>query len=117
VRANARRARRESGPKPSKVLEAGPIRLDEGSMTATVNGKDVALTTYEFNLLREFVRSPRMVLTRLSLMMNAKATGDDAYDRSIDVRISRLRAKIEDDPKDPKFVKTVRGVGYRFRER
>jgi len=74
----------------------------------------VALTTGEFNLLTAFVKRPNRPLDRDQLMDLLQGRDWSPYDRSIDTQIGRLRKKLEADPKDPKLIKTVRGVGYVF---
>ena len=81
-------------------------------MTATLDGEPLALTTYEFALLRVFAERVGRVLTRDQLMQLVRGSSDEAFDRSIDVHISRLRQKLGDDPRNPRRLKTIRGVGY-----
>ena len=76
-------------------------------------GKAIALTSGEFSLLAAFLKSPRQILNRDQLL-EATRLYDDVYDRSIDVQILRLRRKIEEDPAEPKLIKTERGTGYYF---
>jgi len=111
VRAMVRRARGHvsSGP---RVLRVGPLVLHTGSLRATLGGRKIALTAYEFTLLRVLAERRGRVLTREQLLDLAKGAAEEAFDRSIDVRISRLRQKLEDDPKHPRLLKTVRGAGY-----
>ncbi len=74
----------------------------------------VSLTSTEFSLLQAFVSHPHVVLSREELLNLVKGRGGDVYDRSIDTLISRLRRKIEPDPKKPRFIKTIWGGGYQF---
>ncbi|MBX7191295.1 MAG: response regulator transcription factor [Sandaracinaceae bacterium] len=111
VRAQARRARGLVGPRANR-LEVGPLVVDATTMTATLHGKPLALTTYELSLLRVLAERPGRVLGREQLMELVTGNADDAFDRSIDVHVSRLRAKLGDDPRQPRLLKTVRGVGY-----
>ena len=74
----------------------------------------VPLSNAEFRLLSVFIERPYRVLSRDQLMDAARGQNVTAFDRSIDLLVSRLRQKLEDDPKDPKFLKTVRGEGYLF---
>lgn len=74
----------------------------------------VELTTAEFNLLHTLVRSAQRVLSREQLVELSNQNGDYSYDRSVDILVSRLRRKMEDDPRSPKLVLTVRGGGYQF---
>jgi len=87
-------------------MEAHHLRDDEN----TVHN----LTASEFGLLKAFVDSPDRVLTRERLLDLASARDDEPFDRAIDVRITRIRRKIEPDPKQPRFIQTVRGAGYLF---
>ena len=111
IRAHVRRARRKLGPA-AKALVVGPLRLDVGAMTGTFAGKDVIVTSYEFALLRTLVERAGRVLSREQLLDLARGSAEEAFDRSIDVHIFRLRQKLEVDPHHPKLLKTVRGAGY-----
>jgi DNA-binding response OmpR family regulator len=92
------------------------LRIDSGRRTVTRNGENVATTFVEFEILTALARSPGRVFTRDMLL--ARVWGDSAYrdPRTIDVHIRHLREKIEADPKEPEYLFTVRGVGYRFRD-
>lgn len=111
IRAQVRRARRKIGPG-SKVLSVGPLRLDLGAMRVSFAGNDVVVTSYEFALLRALVERAGRVLSREQLLDLARGSAEEAFDRSIDVHIFRLRQKLESDPHHPKLLKTVRGAGY-----
>jgi DNA-binding response OmpR family regulator len=111
IRAQARRARGRSGPSP-EVLRVGALTIDAASRTAALSDHDLALTTYEFALLRALVERAGRVLTRERIMEIVRGAADEAFDRSIDVHISHLRQKLGDDPRRPKLLKTVRGIGY-----
>jgi DNA-binding response OmpR family regulator len=78
------------------------------------DGVDHPLTTSEFNLLKAFADNPRRVLSRERLLDLANARDPDAFDRAIDVRITRIRRKIEPDPNHPRIIRTIRGAGYVF---
>jgi DNA-binding response OmpR family regulator len=110
VRATVRRARGMAGP--SAVLRVGPLELSMASMTATLGGRPLELTGYEFLILRVLAERKGRVLTREQIMELAKGSTDEAFDRSIDVRISRLRQKLEQNPRKPSILRTVRGAGY-----
>jgi DNA-binding response OmpR family regulator len=86
--------------------------VDSGSLRATLDGQVLALTSYEFALLRALAENAGKVLTRERLLDLAKGNAEEAFDRSVDVRISRLRQKLGDDPRHPRLLKTVRGSGY-----
>jgi DNA-binding response OmpR family regulator len=75
---------------------------------------DLAVTTYEFDLLRALAERAGRVLTREQLVDIVRGSADEAFDRSIDVHVSHLRKKLGDDPRNPRILKTVRGVGYLF---
>jgi len=90
-------------------------RLDLGRRELTsANGEDVELTTGEFDILAVFVTHPGRVLTREMLMELTRGRSWDAFDRTIDAQVSRLRKKIESVPAGPRLIKSVRGVGYVF---
>jgi DNA-binding response OmpR family regulator len=111
IRAQARRGRGEAGPKAARIA-IGNLTLDAGAMTVTVDDKPVTVTTIEFQLLHALAQRPGRVLDREQLLQLLHGSSDEAFDRSIDVLVSRVRAKIEADPRSPKLLKTVRGVGY-----
>jgi two-component system response regulator MtrA len=112
VRAALRRASSGEGEEPRIV--AGDLEVDPGAFRATKAGKDLELTATEFRLLLELARRPGQVFTRellLERVWNYEYLGDS---RLVDVAVQRLRGKVEDDPRSPKLISTVRGVGYRF---
>jgi DNA-binding response OmpR family regulator len=111
VRAQARRARGRAGPRAAR-LEVGELIIDTASMSATIGGKPLTLTTFEFGLLRALAERAGRVLGREQLLQLVHGTADEVFDRAIDVHVSRLRQKLGDDPRNPKLLKTVRGVGY-----
>lgn len=92
----------------------GAFLLNMDSRDLHKNGIAVALTAGEFNLLRLFVEHPNRVLNRDSIMDMLKGYERSPFDRSIDVRVTRLRRKIEDDPNSPMYIRTVWGEGYLF---
>jgi len=97
-----------------EVLRFGRLEIDLGERKARLDGKDCDLTGHQFDLLVVLAQSPGRVLSRDQIMDALKGHPIDAFDRSIDVHISRIRAVIEDDPKNPRRVLTVRGAGYVF---
>jgi len=111
VRAQVRRARGQAGPR-ARLLHAGRIAIDLAGVRATLDGNLLPLTGYEFALLRALVERAGRVLTREQLLELASGNAEDAFDRSIDGHISRLRHKLGDDPRHPTILKTVRGSGY-----
>jgi two-component system phosphate regulon response regulator OmpR len=98
----------------SQVIVFGEFRLNLGTRTLTRNGEDQPLTTGEFALLKVLTEHPRVPLSRDKLMEMARGREFGAFDRSIDVQVSRLRKIIESDPAKPAFIQTVWGFGYVF---
>lgn len=96
------------------VLRFGRLEIDLGARVARLKGKACDLTSHQFDLLVVLAQSPGRVLSRDQIMDALKGHPLEAFDRSIDVHISRIRAEIEDDPKAPRRVITVRGAGYVF---
>jgi DNA-binding response OmpR family regulator len=96
------------------VLRFGRLEVDLGARVARLDGKTCDLTGHQFDLLVVLAQSPGRVLSRDQIMDALKGHPLEAFDRSIDVHISRIRAVIEDDPKAPRRVLTVRGAGYVF---
>ncbi len=113
IRAQVRRARGQAGP-PSRVVVVGSLTIDPGAMKATLGGRELRLTSYEFTLLRVLAERAGRVLSRERLLELCQGSAEEAFDRSIDVHVSRLRAKLGDDPKRPSLLKTVRGAGYQL---
>jgi DNA-binding response OmpR family regulator len=97
-------------------LEVRQLRIDFAKRSVRIRGEDAELTFVEFEILSALARAPGRVFTRDMLL--ARIWGDSAYrdPRTIDVHIRHLREKIERDAKDPEYLFTVRGVGYRFRD-
>ena len=92
----------------------GEFVLDLSTRTLTRNGESVPITTGEFAVLKAFARHPKVPLSREKLMEMARGREYEAFDRSLDVQISRLRKLIELDPAKPKYIQTVWGLGYVF---
>jgi DNA-binding response OmpR family regulator len=99
------------GPAAGRIV-LGDLVVDCATVTATLAGKRLALTTSEFDLLRVLAERSGRVLSREQLLNFVQGSPDDAFDRSIDVLVSRLRAKLESNPRQPRYLKTVRGAGY-----
>ena len=97
-----------------QIVEFGPFRFNLAARSLTRNGEDVALTTGEFALLKVLVQHPRVPLSRDKLMELARGREFGAFDRSIDVQVSRLRRLVEADPAKPVYIQTVWGFGYVF---
>ena len=111
LQALVRRATGQVGPS-AEVVRVGRLAVDLASMRVTVDGAEVVLTSGDFQLLRAFVERRGRVLSREQLLELAIGSSEEAFDRAIDVRISRLRQKLGDDPKHPRIIRTIRGVGY-----
>jgi len=111
VRAVLRRAR--EGPQ-LETLRFGNIEIDTASMIVRIGGKAVSTTTREFRLLEYLARHPARVFTRDQLLDAVWTEGSFVTPRSVDVYVRRLREKIEADPDNPSYLKTIRGMGYRF---
>jgi len=99
-----------------KVLQVADITLDRDTREVTVAGKSVDLTPSEFDLLAALMTSPGRVFSRLDLLDVIQGVRYEGYERTIDTHIKNLRAKIELEPRSPRYVETVYGVGYRFRK-
>ncbi len=112
VRAVLRRA--SSTPSAPDLVRAADVTLDRTSRLVTVGDRRVELTPSEFDLLATLMVSPGRVFSRLELLDRLQGTAYEGYERTIDVHIRNLRAKIEPDPRHPRYVETVFGVGYRF---
>jgi len=108
------RRRAASGGGEGQVLRFGRLEIDRAAREARVAGKPCELTSHQFALLRALAERAGRVQTREQLMEAVRGEELEAFDRSIDVHISRIRAAIEDDPKRPRHIKTVRSVGYVF---
>jgi DNA-binding response OmpR family regulator len=102
-------------PAPPATVPFGDLQLDlDGHRLVRADGSELELTAMEFDLLAAFARHPNRVLTRERLLDLAHHRDGDVYDRSIDVRVTRIRRKIERDPGKPQVIKTMRGAGYMF---
>jgi len=111
IRALVRRARGELGPRRDRV-EVGDLVVDPAAHVAMLRGTTLALTSTELALLHVLASHAGHVLEREQLVEALHGSADRAFDRSIDVLVSRLRGKLGDDPKHPRLLKTVRRVGY-----
>ncbi|MCB9684792.1 MAG: response regulator transcription factor [Alphaproteobacteria bacterium] len=116
LRAVLRRSRPTSAPG-DKVLRFGRLQVDAGARQARLDGEALALTAHQFDLLLALAERPGRVLSREQLMRIVRDEELEAFDRSIDVHISRIRALVEDDPRHPKRILTSRGAGYLFAEK
>ena len=98
----------------SEKIRFRNLSVDFQKHTTTLNGIELELTTAEFEILSLFIKKPGVVLNRDIILESLKGLSWDIFNRSVDVLISRLRQKLQDDPKNPKFIKTVWGSGYKF---
>jgi two-component system phosphate regulon response regulator OmpR len=107
--------RRNAGANASlRILRFGRLEIDPASRSARVDGRDCPMTSYQFDLLVALAENAGRTLSREQLMDMVKGEELEAFDRSIDVHVSRIRAAIETDPKHPRRIITVRGAGYVF---
>lgn len=106
--------RRRGGPGPAQVLSFGRLEIDKGAREVRLDGQRRTLTGHQFALLLALAERAGRVLSREALMDLTRGEAFEDFDRSIDVHISRLRAAIEDDPKHPRRILTLRGAGYVF---
>lgn len=114
IRAVLRRAEKAAGDDQSAPLRAGDLTLDRQSREVTVGTTTVDLTPSEFDLLATFLSAPGRVFSRLELLDRLQGDAYEGYERTIDVHIRNLRTKIEPDPRNPRYVITVYGIGYRL---
>lgn len=98
----------------AKVLRCLDVTLDSESHLVTVEDQEVDLTPSEFDLLAALMTTPGRAFSRMELLDRIQGTAYEGYERTIDVHIKNLRAKIESDPREPRYIETVYGVGYRF---
>ena len=111
--ARIRAVLRRAEPGEQARFQSGGLLIDFAAREVLVDGARQTLTAHEFELLVALAKNAGRVLTRDQLLEQMKGDqADDAFDRSIDVHVSRLRQKIEPDPRHPRYVKTVRGAGY-----
>ncbi|MCB1988924.1 MAG: response regulator transcription factor, partial [Burkholderiaceae bacterium] len=107
--------RRTDGAAPAaQTLRFGSLEIDRDARTVTVGGQPCELTSYQFDLLVAMAERAGRVLTRDQIMEAVRGRELEAFDRSIDVHMGRIRAAIEQDAKNPRRILTVRGVGYVF---
>jgi DNA-binding response OmpR family regulator len=112
VRALLRRS--EAAPSEPQFLKIGGLEIDLGGHLVTRDGEHLDLTPTEFNLLAALAGQPGRAFSRLQLLETTQGAAYEGYERSIDAHIKNLRAKLEIDPKNPQYIETVFGVGYRF---
>ena len=115
VRALLRRVHADSEPQ-REVLEFGDLTIDVSGHKVLVKGEEVDLTASEFKLLTTLSRYPGRVYSRMELVEKVLGYDFEGYERTIDSHVKNLRAKIGDNPRNPKWLHTVHGVGYRFED-
>jgi two-component system, OmpR family, alkaline phosphatase synthesis response regulator PhoP len=107
--------RRTSGSAPTpEILRAGALVLDVSGHQATLHDRDLDLTPTEFDLLSVLLQNPSRAFTRLELLDRVQGDAYEGYERTIDAHIKNLRAKLGDDPRHPRYIQTVFGVGYKL---
>ena len=116
VKAALRRSRMAAGTQDDGAIECGELTIDFDRRLVTLDEEEVRVTYVEFEILGALARSPGRVLTRETLLEHVWGDSDYRDPRTVDVHIRHLREKLEKDPKEPEYLFTVRGVGYRFRE-
>ena len=114
VKAVLRRVEPEAAP--SDTIRAGDVTLDVPRMRVEVDGRLVELTATEFELLATLARRPGRIFTRGQLLDALRGASFESYERAIDTHVKNLRRKLEPDPRSPRYILTVYGVGYRFAE-
>jgi two-component system alkaline phosphatase synthesis response regulator PhoP len=112
VRALLRRA--GTAPAPAQVLRVADLEIDLDAHTVLRAGQPIDLTPTEFNLLTTLAGQPGRAFSRLQLLEASQGVAYEGYERTVDAHIKNLRAKLEPDPKSPRYIETVFGVGYRF---
>jgi DNA-binding response OmpR family regulator len=116
VKAALRRSRMGAEAAADEAIECGELKIDFDRRMVTLGAEEVRVTYVEFEILGALARSPGRVLTRETLLEHVWGDSEYRDPRTVDVHIRHLREKLETDPKQPEFLFTVRGVGYRFRE-
>lgn len=114
VKAVLRRAERGEATGAGEVLRAGDLVVDLGGRTVTAAGVPVQLTRTEFDILATLAAHPGRVYSRMQLMEAAQGVAYEGYERTMDAHVKNLRRKLGDDPKEPRYVHTVFGVGYKL---
>jgi DNA-binding response OmpR family regulator len=116
VKAALRRSRMGGEPEEDEAIDCGELTIDFDRRMVTLRSEEIKVTYVEFEILGALARSPGRVLTRETLLEHVWGDSEYRDPRTVDVHIRHLREKLEQDPKEPEFLFTVRGVGYRFKE-
>lgn len=112
LKVHLRRSDVATSSSPTKTIKVGDLTIDEGSRNVVVAGENVDLTTAEFELLLYLAQRAGSVVERKAIFIDLLELPYDGLDRSIDLRVSRLRRKLNDDPNQPERIKSIRGIGY-----
>ena len=112
VRAVFRRV--DAAPERGAIIRVADVELDKTRLRATVGNRPVDLTATEFELVATLARQPGRVFTRAQLLDAIRGEAVDSFDRAIDAHVKNVRRKLEPDPRNPRYVLTVHGVGYKF---
>lgn len=97
-----------------EIIQAGNLTIDLGQHTVNLNGRLIELTPTEFQILVTLASNPKRVFSRLQIMEHAQGDAFEGYERTIDAHIKNLRIKLEPDPRNPIYIQTVFGLGYKF---
>ena len=108
--------RTENASQGGEIIRAGNVTLDTPRMRVTIDGRAIEVTPTEFQLLAALARQPGRIFTRAQLLDAVRGVTFESYERAIDAHIKNLRRKIEPDPREPRYVLTVYGVGYKFKD-
>jgi two-component system alkaline phosphatase synthesis response regulator PhoP len=114
VRAVLRRAEARRERDTGSLIRAADLLLDPARMSASVGDRPVQLTATEFHLLTALAQQPGRIFTRAQLLDAVRGVAFESYERAIDAHVKNIRRKIEPDPREPRYILTVYGVGYRF---
>jgi DNA-binding response OmpR family regulator len=106
----------DAAPDAHDIMRAGDVTIDKPRMRATVADRAIDLTPTEFELLATLARQPGRVFTRAQLLDAIRGVEVESFDRAIDAHVKNLRRKLEPDPRNPRYLLTVHGVGYKFTE-
>ncbi|HEY5549428.1 MAG TPA: response regulator transcription factor [Coriobacteriia bacterium] len=117
VKAVLRRLDRSTGDEPAHILRISGLVVDPGSRSVEIDGAPIVLTRTEFDLLTVMAAHPGHVYSRMQLMEAGQGVAYEGYERTIDAHVKNLRRKLGEDPKEPRYIQTVFGVGYKLEAR